>query len=380
MIKRNIPFSRPDIIESDLQSVLDVIKSGWLAHGVFSKKLEKLFCQLTGSKFATTVSNCTAGLHLSCIAADFGQEDEVIVPAMTHTATSHAVEYTGAKAVFADVENISGNINIETVANVISNRTKGLIPVHMTGSPCDMDQIKNLCDEKNIIIIEDCAHAIGSNIKGKHVGNYGIAGNFSFYPTKQITTGEGGIVISNDEEVIEKIIKYKAFGIDTSPEDRKIPGVYDVKWLGYNFRMTDFQAALGVGQMERYDINLKKRQGNAMLYSELLSDIDEVNFVKPSNEHSYFLFQLLLSGKINRDNLLLGLKKAGIGVSIHYASAVPLMSYYVRKYGYKWSDYPNAFKYSKQNISLPVHQFLLSDDIKFICKTIKDLIFKGKNK
>ena len=149
MEKRNIPFSQPDIVKSDLESVLDVIKSGWLAHGIFSKKFEKLFCKLTGAKYATTVSNCTAGLHLSCIAAGFNKGDEVIVPAMTHTATAHAVEYTGAKPVFADIDRISGNINIDSVASLISKRTKGIIPVHMAGVPCEMGQLSKLCKQND---------------------------------------------------------------------------------------------------------------------------------------------------------------------------------------------------------------------------------------
>jgi perosamine synthetase len=378
MEKRNIPFSQPDIIESDLDSVLDVIKSGWLAHGIFSKKFEKLFCKLTGAKYATTVSNCTAGLHLSCIAAGFNKGDEVIVPAMTHTATAHAVEYTGAKPVFADIDRISGNINIDSVASLISKRTKGIIPVHMAGVPCEMGQLSKLCKQNDVTIIEDCAHAMGTTFKGKHAGNFGITGNFSFYPTKQITTGEGGIVISNDDKVIDKIIKYKAFGINTSPEDRKTPGVYNVKGLGYNYRMTDFQAALGVGQLERYGHNVSRRRENAIIYNELLSGVDEIEYVNYNEDNSYFLFQISLSNKIDRNKLIHQLKDSGIGVSIHYAKPVPLMDYYKNKYGYVASHFPNAYHYAESNLSLPVHQFIKNDDIKFICNKIKSLLIKGK--
>jgi len=374
MNKKSIPFSGQDIIQQDINDVSSVIKSGWLAHGKYSERLESLFCELTNAKYATTVSNCTAGLHLSCLAAGFAKDDEVIVPAQTHTATAHAVEYTGANVVFADVDSITGNILISEIEKRITNKTKGIIPVHMTGYPCEMKKIKSICELQKIILIEDCAHAIGTKINGVHAGKFGFTGNFSFYPTKQITTGEGGIVVSDNEQIIEKIRKLKAFGIDTPPELRSKPGVYDVQDLGYNYRMTDFQAALGAGQMKRYSKNLAARQRNGKQYCELLKDIDGISYVKYSKDHSYFLFQIILDDNFDRDLVLLGLKKNNIGVSIHYATPVPLMSYYRRKYGYNFDQYPNAVKYGNQSISLPVHPKLIFKDIEYICDTIKGIM------
>ena len=367
---RKIPFSSPDIQDSDLQAVESVIRSGWLAHGKYSERLEELFCKYTGAKYATTVSNCTAGLHLSCLAARFGPGDEVIVPAQTHTATAHAVEYTGAKAVFGDVDLLSGNIALEDLDRKLTDKTKGIIPVHMAGYPCDMEKIKIFCQKHNLILIEDCAHAIGTTFNGIHAGNFGVTGNFSFYPTKQITTGEGGIVISNDKSIINEIKKLKAFGIDTPPKLRTKPGVYDVQGLGYNYRMTDFQAALGVGQMERYGENVTGRRKNAKLYCKILKEINEISFTEYSDDHSYFLFQIILDKSIDRDRILMGLKENGVGVSIHYATPVPLMSYYKNKYGYKDKDFPNAVHYGNQSISLPVHAKLTESDIEYICQTL----------
>jgi len=367
---RKIPFSAPDIQDSDLQAVESVICSGWLAHGKYSERLEELFCKYTGAKYATTVSNCTAGLHLSCLAAGFGPGDEVIVPAQTHTATAHAVEFTGAKAVFGDVDLLSGIIALEELDRKLTDKTKGIIPVHMAGYPCDMEKIKIFCQKHSLILIEDCAHAIGTTFNGIQTGNFGVTGNFSFYPTKQITTGEGGMVISNDESIINEIKKLKAFGIDTPPELRTKPGVYDVQGLGYNYRMTDFQAALGVGQMERYGENVSGRRKNAKLYCDLLENRNEISFTEYSDDHSYFLFQIILDKSIDRDRILMGLKENGVSVSIHYATPVPLMSYYKNKYGYKRKDFPNAFRYGNQSISLPVHGMLTEDDIKYICKTL----------
>ena len=370
MNKRVVPFSSPDIIESDIKSVELSIKSGWLAHGNYSKKFEELFANFTDSLFAATVSNCTTGLHLSCMVAGFGKGDEVIVPAQTHTATAHAVEFTGAKAVFVDVDLLSGNMLVSDLRKKISNKTRGIIPVHMAGFSCNMNEIKEICDDNNLILIEDCAHAIGTKFNDIHVGNYGITGCFSFYPTKQITTGEGGMVISNDKNIIDNIKKLKAFGIDTPPELRKKPGVYDVQGLGNNYRMTDFQAALGVGQIERYPKNLSSRKKNAKLFCENLKNVKGISFLDYSESSSYFLFQIILDENINRDNVLFALKDNGIGVSIHYATPVPLMSYYKEKYGFKTNDFPNAAKFGNQSISLPVHSNLNESDITYICETL----------
>ena len=367
MKNRNIPFSCADIQDSDLEAVNSVIRSGWLAHGRYSEELENLFCEFTGSKYATTVSNCTAGLHLSCLAADFSTGDEVIVPAQTHTATSHAVEFTGSKAVFADINPITGNILIEDIEKKITNKTKGLIPVHMAGYPCEMQKIKELCQKYNLILIEDCAHGIGTTFEGTHVGNFGLTGCFSFYPTKQITTGEGGIVVTNNKSIFQKIKKLKAFGIDTPPEMRIRPGVYDVTDLGYNYRMTDFQAALGVGQMNRYNQNVSARRKNANYYCELLDGEKRIKFTPFSEKNSYFLFQIILDKTINRDEILLMLKQKGMCLSIHYATPVPAMSYYKNKYGYKTNDFPNSEFYGNQSISLPVHPGLTFKDIKYVC-------------
>jgi len=367
---KTIPFSSPDIQDSDLKAVESVIRSGWLAHGQYSKKLEQLFCEYTGAKYATTVSNCTAGLHLSCLAAGFASGDEVIVPAQTHTATAHAVEFTGAKAIFADVDPLSGNILIEDLVQKYTKQTKGMIPVHMAGYPCNMEKIKVFCQKHNLILIEDCAHAVGTTFNGRHAGNFGITGCFSFYPTKQITTGEGGMVISNDGKIIEQVKKLKAFGIDTPPELRTKPGVYDVQDLGYNYRMTDFQAALGVGQMERYNDNVAGRRRNARRYCELLKSREDISFTEYSDHNSYFLFQIVLEKSIDRNRVVLGLKENDIGVSIHYATPVPLMSYYKNKYGYKAGDFPNAVHYGNQSISLPVYAMLQEEDIEFICSTL----------
>ena len=372
---KNIKFSKNSISAKDIANVKNVIKSGWLTHGKFTNLFEKKFSEFTKSKFSVTVSSCTAGLHISCIAAGFSKGDEVIVPAMTHTATAHAVEYTGAKAVFADVEKISGNVNLELIKKKVTNKTKGIIVVHMAGLPCDLKSIVKFCKQKNIILLEDCAHALGTTYQKRYVGNFGLSGSFSFYPTKQITTGEGGMVVTNNEDFYNKIKKLKAFGIDTDVSERKVVGDYDVKSLGFNYRMTDFQAAIGYGQISSYKKNLAKRVAIAKRYIKNLSKSKHISYTPFSKNNSYFIFQIFCK---NRNEILKELKKKNIGVSVHYMHPLPSMSYYKKKYRVASKNYINASQYANTNISLPVYPSLRLRDVDYISKTIISLTANEK--
>lgn len=366
-----IKFSIPNIRSDDIKTVSKIIKSGWLTHGKYTTLFEKEFKKFTKSKYAISVSSCTAGLHLSCLASGFKKGDEIIVPAQTHTATAHAVEYTGARAIFADINFHTGNINLENIKKKISKKTKGLIIVHMAGYPCEVEKIRSFCRTKKIVLLEDCAHAIGTKVKDKHVGNFGISGSFSFYPTKQITTGEGGMVITNDFKFYKKIKKLKAFGIDKDIKDRKKQGDYDVKSLGFNYRMTDFQAALGYKQIIQYKKNLKKRQSVAKQYIKNFANVKNINHMPYSENCSFFIFQIFCK---NRDKILKELKKMNIGVSVHYAKCLPRMTYYKKKYNLNINHFKNSDIYGGTNISLPVYPKLKIQEINKICKTIIDLL------
>ena len=366
-----IKFSKLNIFKKDINLVNKIIRSGWLTHGKYTHLFEEELKKFTNSKYCITVANCTAGLHLSCLAADFKKGDEVIVPAMTHTATAHAVEFTGAKAVFSDIDYKTGNLNLEQLRKAISKKTKGLILVHMTGISCEINEIKSFCKKKKIIIIEDCAHALGTFYKKKHVGNFGITGNFSFYPTKQITTGEGGAVITNSKEIYKKIKKLKAFGIDKEIKDRKIPGDYDVKTLGFNYRMTDFQAALGYQQIKTYRKNLKKRKLIAQKYINKLKKIKSILFPDFSSGSSYFVFQILSE---KRSKIIQLFKRRKIGFSIHYPNILPDMTYYKKKYKLKFKHNRNARTYGKNCISLPAYPLLKDKEINLITKTIEEAL------
>lgn len=364
-----IEFSKKEIYTKDLNNVLTAIKSGWLTHGKFTELFERNLCKYTNSKYAITVSSCTAALHLSCIAAGFKKGDEVIVPAMTHVATAHAVELTGAKAVIADINYATGNLDLTNIKKKISKKTKGIILVHMAGLSCDMKNIIKFCKKKKILLIEDCAHALGTKYKKRHVGNFGFTGNFSFYPTKQITTGEGGAIITNNKFIYEKLKKLRAFGIDTDIKKRKIPGMYDVKSLGLNYRFTDFQAALGLNQIKNYSKNLILRKRNAFAFYSKLKNLDQLEISKYDSSNSYFVFQIFSK---KRDQIIKNFRKYSIGFSIHYLKSINDMSYYKKKNNLSKKNFLSAYKYSKRVISLPVYPKLKIKEINFICKVIKD--------
>ena len=239
----------------------------------------------------------------------------------------------------------------------------------MAGYPCDVKNISKYCNSKGIVLIEDCAHAVGTYKSNKHVGNFGISGNFSFYPTKQIATGEGGIVITNNKNFYKKIKSLKAFGIDKDINSRKKQGDYDVKFLGLNYRMTDFQAALGYNQAKIYDKNLSRRKEIAKRYIKNLQKNKNVHFCDFSRDSSYFVFQIFCK---KRNLLLKYLKDKKIGVSVHYANPLPKMSYYKKKYSLNIKDFPISYVYGKSNISLPIYPRLKNTEIDRICKTISD--------
>jgi perosamine synthetase len=364
---KKIKFSLPNILNQDKKLVNDIINSGWLTHGKYTDLFESEIKKYTNAKYAITLSSCTAALHLSCLAAGFKKGDEVIVPAQTHTATAHAVEYTGAKAVLSDVDKLTGNINLDEIKKKISNKTKGIIVVHMAGYPCEMIQIQKYCKKNKLILIEDCAHSLGTFVGKKHVGKFGISGCFSFYPTKQITTGEGGALITDSKEIFQKIKKLKAFGIDKDIKERKKPGDYDVKMLGFNYRMTDFQAALGYSQIVRYKYNLNKRHLIVKRYIHNLKRCNDLSHMSYSKNCSFFVFQIFSD---LRDELVKFLNKEGIGISIHYLNPLNKMSFYKKKYNLRDYNFKNSNNYSDKVISLPVYPKLKLREVDIICKKI----------
>jgi len=376
MIK--VPFGRPDITNKEINSVVKVLKNPILAHGPLSHSFEKLFAKFTGSKFATTVSSCTAGMHLFYLANNIKTGDEVIVTSQSHISTAHSISLTGAKPIFVDCNSFNGNIDTNKIKNKITKKTKAISLVHHLGNPSDMSEILKIAKKNKLLVLEDCATALGARINNKHVGNFGNAGVFSFYPIKHITTGEGGIIISNDKKIIDKINMLKAFGVNKSYLKRRIPGEYDANLLGLNYRMNEISEALGVEHIKRFPRFLKVRKKN---YDYLISKIikknsfDIVKFEnKPFHGSYYCLCLVIKDKKVNRLNIINKLNNEGVGTSIYYPKPIPQMSYYKKKYGYSSKKFKNAEKFSYRSIALPLGTHLKKKDLNLVANAINKIL------
>ncbi len=377
---KTIHFGRPMIGKEEKEAVQKVLENPILVHGPLSKTFESDFAAYTKAPFAVSVSSCTAALHLSYFYLGLGPGDEVIIPAQTHTATAHAVELTGAKPVFVDAENISGNINIDLIENAITSKTKAISIVHFLGMPVAMDKIMAIANKHDLFVVEDCALAIGTYYNGIHAGLHGDVGCFSFYPVKHMTTAEGGMLITKNKEIAERIERIRAFGVDRHHAgERKVPGVYDVTQLGFNYRMSEIHAAIGIEQLKKIDGFLEKRKNNFERLMKGLKEIDEVLLLESTNGDfisSYYCASAILKDTIaeKRFEIVNSLKNNGVGTSVYYPKAVPLMKYYKDKYAYKENDFPVAESISNRSISLPVGPHLNEEDMDYIVDKFKESI------
>jgi dTDP-4-amino-4,6-dideoxygalactose transaminase len=265
------------------------------------------------------------------------------------------------------------------IENAITPRTKAISVVHFVGIPCDMEAIMAIAKKRNLKVIEDCAIAIGSRWDKKHVGLFGDAGCFSFYPVKHITTGEGGMFVSRHQAVAEAVAKLRAFGVDRTHSERSVPGMYDVPSLGLNYRMSEMQAALGVSQLKRFSENLKRRQQNFSAIQKALkglSDLHILNATSPKAQNSHYCLSVVFNGRLGRlrNDIVARLNAAGIGTSIYYPHPVPQMKYYQKKYKLDVKRFPNALVISDQSVALPVGPHLVPEDIQYISDTTRRII------
>ena len=369
--------------EEEKNAVLEVLGGNMLVHGPKSKAFEQAFCENTGAPYATCVSSCTAGMHLVWFSLGVGPGDEIIVPAQTHVATAHAVEALGAKPVFCDAEIATGNIDIDKLESLVTERTKGICVVHYLGLPVDMDRVNAFARPHGLFVLEDCALALGSRLDGKHAGLLGDAGSFSFYPVKHITTAEGGMVIARTKDLVEKISKARAFGVDRVVGERKVPGIYDVTMLGFNYRMNDLQAAMGVEQLKKAPAMLRRREENYSALREGLQGIDEIDLFRSSGgkyQSSYYCMSIILRRDMaaKRQRIIESLNAFGVGTSVYYPAPVPHLTYYREKYGYDFAQFPVAGRISYGSIALPVGPHLDVDDMRYIVKSLKQAISEAK--
>lgn len=381
---RSIPFGCPILGDEERNAVMEVLRGHVLTHGPRVKEFEEVFAKFTGANYAVATASCTAALHLSYSYVDLGPGDEVIVPAETHVAAAHAVELFGAKPVFVDSEKLTGNVDVEEVETVITDRTKALSIVHYLGMPVDMNRVGAIAKKYGLFVVEDCALALGAYFNGVHCGLQGDVGCFSFYPVKHITTGEGGMVITKHKNVAEKVAKQRAFGIDQNVvSKRKIPGMYDVEMQGSNYRLNEIAAAIGIEQMKRVGDFLRKRRENFELLGERLRSIDEVELLQTSHgefQSSYYCLPMILKEPLHtkRTEIMELLVQNGIGMSIYYPKPVPHMAYYKSKYDYRDNSFPVAARLSSNSIALPVGPHVQAEDMLYVVDKIKDAIARVK--
>lgn len=367
-------------------SVRDVLESGILVHGSVTTAFERAFADRIGAAHAVAVSSCTAGLHLTLFCKGIGPGDRVAVPAMTHVATAHAVELVGAKPVFIDIDPVTGNMDPATLESVTnSDPIKAIMPVHYLGLPCDMDKISEIADRHGAFILEDCALAVDATYGPSKAGTLGLAGAFSFYPVKHMTSIEGGMVTTDDDALAAQIRKSRAFSYNRALGERTRPGIYDVDALGYNYRMSEVEAAVGLSQVARLDDFQETRKRNDRILRSGLGDMDELTVFpdvhgKAMSTHYCFNIVLPRDGSILRDTVVDRLKADGIGTSVHYPSAVPLFEYYRSKYGYEAGDFPNAEWLGAQTISLPVAPHISEDDAHRIVASTIAAVLEAKEK
>ena len=375
-------FGNPLIEEDEINEVLSTLRSGWNGTGPKVALFEEEFRKFKGTKYALAVNSGTAGLHLSCLSAGVGPGDEVITTAMTFCATVNAIIHSGATPVLADCNRNTMNIDPSDVEKKITSKTKAILPVHFAGRSCEMDTLMDIAKKYNLIVIEDCAHAIETEYQGKKAGTFGQLGCFSFYVTKNVITGEGGMVITDIDDLGNRIKVLALHGMSKDAWRRfRDEGYkhYQVVECGFKYNMMDLQAAIGIHQLKRIEKNWKRRQEVWKRYSEAFIDLPISLPVdpEPGNRHAYHLYTILIDeGKtgISRDSFLDAMTEENIGVGVHYLS-IPEHPYYQKTYGWKPEDYPNAMQIGRQTVSLPLSAKLTDDDVEDVIKAVRK-VFK----
>jgi UDP-4-amino-4,6-dideoxy-N-acetyl-beta-L-altrosamine transaminase len=370
-----IPYGHQWIDDDDIEEVVKVLRSDWITTGPKIEEFENALCKYIGCKYAVAVNSGTSALDIAVQSIGLPEGSKVITTPFTFVATSNAILYNGLKPVFADICSDTFNIDPDEIRKKISKDTRAIIYVDYAGQPCDIKAIKEIADEFDLYLIDDASHAIGAEYEGVKVGNFADLTIFSFHPVKHITTGEGGAAVTDDKELYEKLLLLRNHGIDKDAQDRYGPDAswaYDMKYLGRNYRITDFQAALGVSQLKKLDEFIEKRSELTSRYDELLSDVDAVRLpvVRGNVKHVWHLYTVLLDESINRDGLFKYMRAANIGVNVHY---IPVYrhSYYVRNFGFDPVDFPVTENVFKRIITLPLYPQMSIDDISYICGKIE---------
>jgi dTDP-4-amino-4,6-dideoxygalactose transaminase len=378
-----VPFFRLKFTSSERKAVLEVLNSGWVTSGPRIKEFEKKVSGIAGAKYAVAVSSGTAGLHLALKAIGIGKGDEVISSPFTMAATIEAILYTGAKPVLADIDPVTLNIDPDGIENKISSRTKAILPVDIAGWPCAYDRIRKIARKHRLHLVEDAAHALGASYRHKPIGSLADATVFSFYSTKNITTGEGGMVVTDSKRLADHIRHLSLHGMTSSGWKRYSGGgwKYDITELGYKENLSDLAAGLGLGQLRRFRAMQQRRQQLARLYYRGLKNVTEyleLPYLDGQSKHAWHLFIIKINPgmwRIDRDRLIAELEKKGIGCGVHF---IPIhhFSYFRKALKFKKTDLKQTDRSFQQVISLPFYFDLGAGEIEYVCRTIKALAAK----
>lgn len=378
-MRMGVPFCRPDITQEDKDAVIGALGSQWLTGGQRTVEFEKKFAEYVGVKYAVAVNSGTAALHLAMRGIGIKEGDEVIVPTLTFAATANAPIFCGAKPVFADIGEETLNISPGSIFGGITKKTKAIIPVHIAGQPCEMEEILRIALKYNLFVVEDCAQSLGAKYGSFQTGSMGVAGTFSFYPTKPLVTGEGGMLTTNDEELAKNLALMRTHCATKEAMERNKSSSwqYDIVGLGYNYRLTEFQSALGISQLSRVDEMNGKRAKIAEYYTEKLGGVKGIITPKlaenrTTSNHLYIIRVMEKEFGMSRDQLFIELAKRKIECSVHYRP-LHLMSYYAQKYGCKVGDCLVAESVYSEILSLPIFSLMTQAQAEYVVKCIEEL-------
>lgn len=368
---KKYPAAHPYLTKKEETYVLKTLRTGMLSIGPFIKKFEKLFAKKIGTRYACAVSSGTAGLHLALLAAGIKKGDEVITSPFSFIASANAILYVGAKPIFVDIDPVTYNLDPKQIEKKITKHTKAILPVHIFGQPADMSTIMRIARKYKLIVIEDACESLLATHRGKRAGTFGIAGVFAFYPNKQMTTGEGGMIVTNDKRVDELCRSLRNQG--RTPNMQWL----DHKYLGYNYRMDELSAAIGLAQIENIGFLIRKRQELAQWYHQALTPLTkylELPRTARNNTHTWFLYVVRIKNtQLSRDKIIKELVARGIG-SKPYLPSIHLFEFYRKMFGYRRNRYPVSERVSASTLSLPFYINLTKKDLAHIAKVMHTVL------
>lgn len=376
-IREYLPYGKQWLDEEDIEAVVSVLKSDFLTTGPIINEFEKAIADYVGAKYAVAFSSGTAALHGACFAAGISEGDEVITTPITFAASANCVLYQGGIPVFADIDNQTYNVDPASIESKITEKTKAIIPVDFTGQPVDLEQIYRLAKKYSLVVIEDAAHALGATYKGMKIGSLSDMTMFSFHPVKHITTGEGGVITTNDKNYYDKLVQFRSHGITRDPAkfiENHGPWYYEMHSLGYNYRMTDIQAALGISQLKKLDRFITLRKEFVAQYNKGFAGFEyvETPYQSPNSESSWHLYVIRLKLDkltVDRKAIYEALLQEKIGVNVHY---IPVYWHpYYKQMGYSQVQCPQAESLYQEMITLPLFPAMTKEDVSYVIEKVK---------